>query len=484
MGSRRFVRAHLVFFFILIAACGPTFNAMGVDRFPRPQFSTVHELPTITTPDPRASTIEYVDVAALAVALCLACYFVLKTRSRRGVLLLTIASLLYFGFYRKGCVCPIGSLQNVVLAFSDSSYVVPLAVIAFFMLPLVFALFFGRVFCAAVCPLGAIQDVVVIKPVRLPASLNRLLGTIPYIYLGLAVLMVASGIGFIICRFDPFVGFFRMDGPVPTLVFGAVLLIMGVFVARPYCRFLCPYGVLLGFMSRFSWRHATITPTDCIQCRLCEDSCPFDAIVKPTPAELPESREKGVRRLALIILAMPLAIGLGAWAASRLDSVVARADSRVAIAERVSLEDIGAVDGTILESDSFRETGESTATLIGTSLATRKAARIGGWILGGFVGAIVCMRLMGLSMYRKVKDYQPDRELCLSCARCFSSCPHEQQLRKERQRVGGSVKESSSSSSSVRNAERDERSSSSKKVLNANQDVTELGKRKRVHASS
>jgi ferredoxin len=221
-----------------------------------------------------------------------------------------------------------------------------------------------------------------------------------------------------------------MDGPVPTLVFGAVLLIMGVFVARPYCRFLCPYGVLLGFMSRFSWRHATITPTDCIQCRLCEDSCPFDAIVKPTPAELPESREKGVRRLALIILAMPLAIGLGAWAASRLDSVVARADSRVAIAERVSLEDIGAVDGTILESDSFRETGESTATLIGTSLATRKTARIGGWILGGFVGAIVCMRLMGLSMYRKVKDYQPDRELCLSCARCFSSCPHEQQLRK------------------------------------------------------
>jgi hypothetical protein len=36
----------------------------------------------------------------------------------------------------------------------------------------------------------------------------------------------------------------------------------------------------------------------------------------------------------------------------------------------------------------------------------------------------------------------------------------------------------------MRNAERDERSSSSKKVLNGNQDVTELGKRKRVQASS
>ena len=37
---------------------------------------------------------------------------------------------------------------------------VPLAVVAFFALPLVFALFFGRTFCAAVCPLGAVQELV------------------------------------------------------------------------------------------------------------------------------------------------------------------------------------------------------------------------------------------------------------------------------------------------------------------------------------
>lgn len=416
---------------VLVVVCGLTFNAMGADRFPRPQFETGHELPMITTPDPRPSTNEYVDVVVLTVALCLAGYFVLKARSRRGVLLLTIFSLLYFGFYRKGCVCPVGSTQNIVLAFADSSYAIPLVIIAFFMLPLLFTLLFGRVFCAAVCPLGAIQDLVVIKPVRIPRALDRVLGTLPYVYLGLAVLMAASGIGFIICRFDPFVGFFRMDGRFSILVFGAVLLVTGVFVARPYCRFICPYGVLLGFVSRFSWRHAKITPTDCIQCRLCEDSCPFDAIVAPTPVELPEPRQKGVRRLALILLVMPLAIGLGAWAGSRLDSVIARGDIRVAIAERVFLEDSGAVEGTILESDSFRETGESTEALVQTGLATRKAVRTGGWIMGGFVGAVLCMKLLGLSVYRKVKDYQPDPELCLSCARCFSSCPHEQQRRKE-----------------------------------------------------
>lgn len=416
---------------VLVVVCGSTFNAMGEDRFPRPQFETGHELPTITTPEPDTLTQDYVDVVVLAVALCLAGYLVLKARSRRGVLLLTIASLLYFGFYRKGCVCPVGSVQNVVLALADSSYAIPIATLALFMLPLLFTLFFGRVFCAAVCPLGAIQDLVVIKPVRIPRALDRVLGTLPYVYLGLAVLMAASGIGFIICRFDPFVGFFRMDGRFSILVFGAVLLVTGVFVARPYCRFLCPYGILLGFVSRFSWRHAKITPTDCIQCRLCEDSCPFEAIVVPTAAELPEPREKGVRRLAMIMIALPLAIGVGAWAGARLDTALASSNIRVRIAERVFMEDTGAVEGTILESDSFRETGEPTETLIQTGLAVRKSARTGGWIFGAFIGAVLCMRLLRISVYRKSKDYQPDPVLCFSCARCFASCPHEQQRRKE-----------------------------------------------------
>ena len=108
---------------------------------------------------------------------------------------------------------------------------------------------------------------------------------IPYIYLGLAVLMAATGLSFIICQLDPFVGFFRLNAHFEMLVFGGLLLALGMFVARPYCRFICPYGVLLGWLSRFSKFHVTITPTDCIQCRLCEDSCPFDAILKPEPAQ-------------------------------------------------------------------------------------------------------------------------------------------------------------------------------------------------------
>jgi NosR/NirI family nitrous oxide reductase transcriptional regulator len=416
---------------IIVLLCLAATTALAVDRFPRPEFDTGYVMPSTTTPQPRSDLAGYMDILVLTAALGLGAFFTLKARSRRAVVLLCVASLLYFGFWRKGCVCPIGAIQNVTLALFNSSYTIPITVVAFFVIPLVFTLFFGRTFCAAVCPLGAIQDIVVVKPVTVPRPLTFLLGMIPYIYLGLAVLMAATGLSFIICQLDPFVGFFRLNANFEMLVFGGLLLALGMFVARPYCRFICPYGVLLGWLSRFSKFHVTITPTDCIQCRLCEDSCPFDAILKPEPASMPESRSKGVRRLALILVLLPILLIGGGWLGSRIDAPLARASVRARIAERIQQEDIGAVQGTTLESDGFRDTGELTTDLFRDTLAVRKNLRRGGWILGAFVGLAFCGRLLALSTYRKREDYVPDSTNCLSCARCFLSCPKEHQKRKE-----------------------------------------------------
>jgi len=86
--------------------------------------------------------------------------------------------------------------------------------------------------------------------------------SIPFIYLGLSVLSSATESQFLICRYDPFVGIFRLDAPYTMIIFGSLLLIAGVFINRPYCRYLCPYGVLLNIFSRFSHRHLTITPAN------------------------------------------------------------------------------------------------------------------------------------------------------------------------------------------------------------------------------
>ena len=48
---------------------------------------------------------------------------------------LSLFSLLYFGFYREGCVCAIGSVQNVALALFDSSYALPWVTLVFLATP-------------------------------------------------------------------------------------------------------------------------------------------------------------------------------------------------------------------------------------------------------------------------------------------------------------------------------------------------------------
>ncbi len=135
------ILSALALLLLLVAGAG------AQELLSRPEIEG-HATPTAEFPEPRSASLEYTDVAVLAVALGLSVYLALVRRSRRGLFLLAIGSLVYFGFYRQGCVCAIGSIQNVVLALSDSSYGVSLAILAFFALPLVATLFFGRTFCA------------------------------------------------------------------------------------------------------------------------------------------------------------------------------------------------------------------------------------------------------------------------------------------------------------------------------------------------
>jgi len=142
-------------------------------------------------------------------------------------------------------------------------------------------LLFGRVFCSGVCALGAIQELVVLRPITVPPKLDRALGWLRWVYLAVALyyaVLPAIDRDFVICRYDPFVGFFRFTGHAWLLMVGGLILLGGVFIGRPYCRWLCPYGALLSAFSRYAWRSFSITPNRELDCGLCTDACPYGAI--------------------------------------------------------------------------------------------------------------------------------------------------------------------------------------------------------------
>jgi NosR/NirI family nitrous oxide reductase transcriptional regulator len=421
--SRCFPFAVIVALLFLLVSVD---HALGVQRFPPPDFSS-HVLPATSAPIPQPRSSGWLDVAVLAIGLATASWLSLRLRSRNGIVMLSIASLAYFGFWRRGCVCAIGSIQNVALGVADASYAVPLAVIALFALPLVVALIWGRSFCAGVCPHGAIQDLVLVKPLTVPAWLDAILRILPWIYLALAVLLASTGSLFIICKFDPFVGIFRMAGPRSMLLTGAALLVMSIFIGRPYCRYLCPYGALLGMASRFAKWRPTVTPDTCTQCRLCENSCPFGALNPPMPAKQGQQRiASGRQRIVLLALTLPLAALLCGWLGGKVGiaSLPLHADGK--LANLIMLQERGDLQGPPPdELTAFRQHGmdRQTAFAKATALEARFVV-LGRWI-GLVFGLALACKLARIVFPASSNDYVTDSGRCVSCARCFSTCPYE-----------------------------------------------------------
>ncbi len=423
-----FKPGKLVIFIFIIAISFISFDAEA-QRFPKPEFESGYEQIETQIPVPRSNFMEYFDVFVLFIALGIITWIVLRKRSRTGVFWVSVFSVLYFGFFREGCVCSVGSLQNVTLALFNPGYKIPITVLLFFILPLLFTLLFGRTFCAGVCPLGAIQDFFVIKPLKLKNWVQKLLGLIPYFYLGLAVLYAATNTDFIICRYDPFVSIFRLNGEFSMFLLGGLFLSASIVIARPYCRFFCPYGVLLNWMSRISLFHMTITPTKCVQCKLCEGSCPFDAIDIPDTEKPKESKQTTKRRFIALVVLIPLITLTGAWSGYLIHEKLAIVNSKVELAiELIYLDKHPEItdDPSYTESfevEAFRTSGQSKEQLFEEAKLVISKFRIGSILFGGFIGLVFGITLAGLSVYRYKNDYEPNKGECLSCARCMDYCP-------------------------------------------------------------
>jgi len=424
--NRKFRRLLIPFLAIFLLLLAISSNAQ--QRFPPPDFESGHKLPVTTAPAARALGFQYLDVIVLVGCLAASSWLVYRRRSRKGLVGLSLFSLAYFGFWRKGCVCAIGSLQNVSLALADPTYAVPAGVLAFFVLPLIFALFSGRTFCAGVCPHGALQDLVLLKPLQVPAWLEQGLSILPFIYLGAGVLFAATGSVFLICQYDPFIPIFRLSGRTLMVLSGAALLLLGVFVGRPYCRFLCPYGALLKLGAIVARRRVRVTPDYCTQCRLCEASCPFGAMREPQALEQePLMVSKDRRRLAWLLAALPVLIVAGALLGSKFTNAAATMNPTVALAQRfVREQDTPRKTGALSPDDlALERARQNPDQLLLEAKAIRSKFSIGTWLFGAWIGAVVGLKLISLCLYRQRTDYEPARGECFACARCFEFCPNE-----------------------------------------------------------
>ncbi|MHB0856361.1 MAG: 4Fe-4S binding protein [Anaerolineae bacterium] len=153
--------------------------------------------------------------------------------------------------------------------------VAPLAAMLLVLLGLVWVS--NKALCGWGCPLGLLQDL--LNRTRLPKwrPSFRLSNSVRFVAFGALVAGIAvtglDWIGWI----DPFQIFrFNLGGAIG--VFGGLLLVASLFVYRPWCQFLCPFGLLGWVIEQFSLLQPRIDRQLCRNCQLCVRACPTSAM--------------------------------------------------------------------------------------------------------------------------------------------------------------------------------------------------------------
>ena len=251
---------------------------------------------------------------------------------RRGV---QVLSFLVFFYVVYSCLGVFGMIRNglygltlVGSAYSESFYwlALPIVIIAV-------TLLHGPVFCGWICPTGSLQDLsgwVRKRLPRRPGGLSRaqMLG-IGGASLGFIVLLVWLGVkkklfvedsslhwaamllllcclvlagviddiptrklrifslaaifltavSHMVVTSPVHFAFTARDDPASALT-TLVILVAGTFVARSWCRYLCPWGQVIGFLHRFSRLRIQLDDRKCNRCGVCDDHCDVGAIEK------------------------------------------------------------------------------------------------------------------------------------------------------------------------------------------------------------
>ncbi len=108
---------------------------------------------------------------------------------------------------------------------------------------------------------------------------------------------------------------------------------------------------------------------------------------------------------------------------SKLSVPLSKANWTVGLAMQIEKEEAGPDIKKTDKTKAFRSTGIPIERLYEEKAVIEKKFLSGGWILGIFLGLVFCLKIIGFSIKRSRKDYEPDRGRCISCGRCFEYCP-------------------------------------------------------------
>lgn len=193
-------------------------------------------------------------------------------------------------------LCPFGGVVTIYQYVTTGTFVQKIHESAFILIIIGFlmALLFGPVFCGWVCPLGTVQEWFAGIGRKLfkrrgkkfggynhfiPAKVDRVLRYARYLVLAWVIYMTAVTGTLIFADIDPYFALFNFwssEVSVGGLIVLGVTLAASLFVERPWCKYACPYGAVLGLTNLFRVFSIRRTASTCRMDGACDITCPMN----------------------------------------------------------------------------------------------------------------------------------------------------------------------------------------------------------------
>lgn len=180
------------------------------------------------------------------------------------------------------------------------------AAVVIFITVIIVALVLRRSFCSWICPIAAISEWswktgfrLSRRNRRVPVWLDRVLRCCKYLVMVFFVYSIAIAMSpaalndFIQSDYHKLadvrlMNFFLHISP-RALGIMVTLTVLSVLLRNPFCRFLCPYGALLGLVAMFSPLRVSRDTDRCVSCGMCSQVCPsYIDVMHKTSVTSPE----------------------------------------------------------------------------------------------------------------------------------------------------------------------------------------------------
>jgi polyferredoxin len=190
-------------------------------------------------------------------------------------------------------ICPFGGVVSIYRFITEGTFVQKIHESSFVLMVIAFLLSvaFGGVICGWVCPLGTFQEWLGKIGKKLfkkkynqfiPVKFDKYLRFSRYIILILVIYMTATSAKLLFQSVDPYFALFNFwsdEVSVTALIVLGVTSLLSLFVERPWCKYACPYGAVLGIFNLFRVFKIRRNKPTCINCKMCDKACPMNISV-------------------------------------------------------------------------------------------------------------------------------------------------------------------------------------------------------------